>query len=271
MKYLRKFQHSVLAVGLAGTFFFFFQFTKHFPLLRTVNVFGNDPYDAVGSLAILFAGFAAMVSLYWEVTAKKQKALQAAILVVLAVAITLFFDAVALLRYPAVWLGNVGGQTLFLLTTGLTSLTAVIFWKLKRDAALAPHRLKLRRAMGVTGALGVVFFIYPASWTHQVVSEVFTIIFAVVTLFVLVRWWAAAFFPEIPTPFRWKLWWLVLAMVTGAIIGLSLFQLEARSEGIHLTAGIPVVLLLIFVSVPAVAAALTYFLLFQYLGFSESK
>jgi len=52
-----------LGVGLAVLFYLFFQISKQQPDLARVNAFANDPYDAVGSFAVQFALFVAVISL----------------------------------------------------------------------------------------------------------------------------------------------------------------------------------------------------------------
>jgi len=52
----------ILSLGLAFLFFLFFQYTKHNPTLRPINVFGEGPYDAVGSFGIQLAFLASLVT-----------------------------------------------------------------------------------------------------------------------------------------------------------------------------------------------------------------
>ncbi len=48
--------NSIFAICLVVAFLLFFQFTKHNPMLELIIPFGNDPYDAVGSIGIIIAG-----------------------------------------------------------------------------------------------------------------------------------------------------------------------------------------------------------------------
>jgi len=45
--------HSIVILGVAAAFQWFFMFTKHDPDLRAIIPFGDDPYDALGSFATI--------------------------------------------------------------------------------------------------------------------------------------------------------------------------------------------------------------------------
>ena len=56
-------RNSVIALGLAGLFHWGFMRMKHDPVLSALSPFVNDPYDAVGSFAMIVGWLAAIPSL----------------------------------------------------------------------------------------------------------------------------------------------------------------------------------------------------------------
>ncbi len=54
--------NSIFAICLAVAFLLFFQFTKHNPMLAVIIPFGNDPYDAVGSIGVIIGGLLSVLA-----------------------------------------------------------------------------------------------------------------------------------------------------------------------------------------------------------------
>jgi hypothetical protein len=124
-----------LNVVLAVLFYLFFQESKHQPALSQVNVFANDPYDAVGSFAVQFALFVALLSLLRafrpyqsDNVLDKQKVfiVRGVYFTCLSIMITLIADSVAMFRHPAGWIGLSTGYALAALIGGLGLLTILV-------------------------------------------------------------------------------------------------------------------------------------------------
>ena len=94
-------------------------FAKRDPVLRDVITFSDDPYNAVGSFGVIVRMLIALLSFlrafrpYREAPSMAQQVylVRSQEAVVLAVFITLATDAVAMARYPSMWIGDcVAGQ-----------------------------------------------------------------------------------------------------------------------------------------------------------------
>jgi len=122
--------NSIFAVCLAIVFFFFFQFTKHNPVIATIMPFGNDPYDAVGSLGVIIAGLLAVLSVIrsFHMRSDRQKILvtRTQFTVAAAIFVTLTADGVAMGRHVPMWLGQYGTVQLLLLMVSMLILALLM-------------------------------------------------------------------------------------------------------------------------------------------------
>src|SRR5512143_3202897 len=128
--------NSLLVLVLAIAFFIFFDRTKHLPALADILPFGEDPYDAVGSFGIQLAFFAALLAMlrasrpYEGKRGQNQVGLllRTQVVSVLAVAVTLAADLVAMLRYRSTWLD--AASLLISLMAGMILVTALAAWRI---------------------------------------------------------------------------------------------------------------------------------------------
>src|SRR5882757_7375205 len=106
----RALQRDALRMlATALVFCFFFQATKHLSAWARVNPFAEDPYDAIGSFAVQFAVFVALLSIIrvvrvgsFPLNARAQRLIaRGDLLCVAAVTLTLLGDCVALARHTA--------------------------------------------------------------------------------------------------------------------------------------------------------------------------
>ncbi len=113
--------NACLTFVLAVLFYLFWQISKQQPALSHVNVFAEDPYDAVGSFSTQLAVFTASLSVVRAfrpyqpnraLDSQKVHLVRAEHITCLSVAITLVTDSVAMLRYPSVWVGFPAGHLL---------------------------------------------------------------------------------------------------------------------------------------------------------------
>ncbi|HEX9069112.1 MAG TPA: hypothetical protein VF807_10105, partial [Ktedonobacterales bacterium] len=240
---------AILVAILAGIFFLFFDVTKHTPSLAAVNPFAEDPYDAVGSYAVLASGFLAALALVrvsWPVRPARDRAPRAILLartklaIVLMVVVTVAADGVALARHTAAWQGTTAGIVLCALLSGLI-LIALATGMVIRPAGLVTRASRghiVWAALVLAGSL-VVLAVYPEALRDSIPGELFTVVTGAVLLFASVRAALMALVPAQPEEassagrshgwvvgLRW-----VLVLGAGLTLGLAIFLAEARQEG----------------------------------------
>jgi hypothetical protein len=187
--------NAVLITGLAVGFYFFFMTSKHHPTLSAALTFGEDPFDAIGSFGVqaaLFLGLFSLVRAFRPYRAGaptvEQKVLLARteMLGVLAVAVTLAGDAVAMVRYLSQWVGLAAGWTLAALAGGLalvTALVGVLIRRSVRGTALPTIPNAGKRAAVVALASVVILAFYPDSLRVSIPGALFTVVVGAVLLF----------------------------------------------------------------------------------------
>ncbi|MEO6816141.1 MAG: hypothetical protein ABI177_05520 [Edaphobacter sp.] len=132
-------RNAVIVLGLAGLFCWSFLFAKHDPALRNVIPFGDDPYDAVGSLGVIVGVLVALLSSLRAFRRCRETPSVAQLgylirsqqAVVLAVFLTLAVDAVAMARHASMWTGAGTRNRLLVLLGVLTLVTAAVQWLLR--------------------------------------------------------------------------------------------------------------------------------------------
>ncbi len=205
---------ACLTFVLAVIFYLFFQISKHQSALSQVNAFADDPYDSVGSIGVQLAMFTAILSLlraFRPYKTEKDVGNQQVLLIrggyitCLSVAVTLVADTVAMLRYPAVWIGFPAGQVLIALIGGLALLTALVGWLFFRSA----QGIMVPSAQGgwiraiILSCVGILIFaLYPVSWRQIVVGELLTVFVGTVLFFVSVWAWGKVISPTLGTHFE---------------------------------------------------------------------
>jgi len=190
--------HAVVVMILSMAFCAFFQVSKHEPAFRSLNPFGEDPYDSVGSFGVQFVLFLSALSLirafrpYPGDVLKENQAVLARgeMMVVLAVGITLVADLIAMVRHTTMWMGSIAGYVLGWMALGLFVVTVMEGWYLYGAAQTlglkrGPHAWKSTAAVG-TGAV-VVVALYPESLRHYLFGELFTVLVGIAVLFVPIR------------------------------------------------------------------------------------
>ncbi len=205
--YLRQVRLTTLAACLmAAAFLVFFDASKHQPALAAVNVFAEDPYDAVGSFGIQLAGLGALVSLvrsfrpYPAEITRTQTVLilRGDAVALVAVAVTMIADGVAFCRYPRVWTGSTAGWVLAGIVGGFLALTLLAGWR-----TVALGRLldgpsssgSWLETMGVCLAAFLILWLYPETWRQSVPGAIFSAITGMAILFIAASVLARQVFP----------------------------------------------------------------------------
>lgn len=187
----------VLVLALASLFFVFFDQSKHVPALAEVNVFNVDPYDAVGSFGIQMAMFTALVSALrgfrsyaTHETLDQQKILilRSEITTILSMVVTLATDAIALIRFPSIWIRSHAGQVLAAIVGGMILLTALTGWLVSRLTGQPLERGSWRNAWIICILAIILLAIYPLAWDQGIVGSILTALLGM--LIFLVALWA---------------------------------------------------------------------------------
>lgn len=211
--------HACLILVLAVVFWLFWQLCKQQPALARVAPFTEDPYDAVGSFAIQFALFTAVLSVVRAFRPYQPKTLgdsQQALLVrgeyltCLAVAVTLGADVVALIRFPSVWVGVAAGSVLVALIGGMAVLTAFVGWRLHQTARarrMPSEPQGWARAIGISLLGAIVCALYPQNWRGSIpvgglwtAFILFTVVVGMTIFFASVWAWGMVVSPPLEAP-----------------------------------------------------------------------
>ncbi|MES2222409.1 MAG: hypothetical protein V4587_15760 [Acidobacteriota bacterium] len=241
---------ALLTFVVAILFWAFFDISKHNPLFSQANAFAEDPYDAIGSFGIQAAAVLAVLSLvraFWAYAEKTVPREQQALLVrtqmlaILAIAITLAGDSIAMARHTAMWLPSRGGHVLFGLLVGMILVTAgagVFLYRAPADIPLRKTASALKRAGMVSAVAVLILAFYPESLRGTIPGELFTVLVGDILLFIPLALLGMALVPEqgkidFQDPVRFACgmmkkyqWWSIL--LVGMVIGLSLAVAELR-------------------------------------------
>jgi hypothetical protein len=205
--YFRRARFVTLATCLLALFFLiFFDASKHDPALARFNVFGQDPYDAVGSFGIQLAGLAALLTFvrilrpYPDGVARNHLVLivRGNAVALLSIAVTVAADGIAMVRYLPRWTGSAAGWLLAAFGGGLLALTALVGWVLFRLGHTLHLSSGYRSWPGTVVAclvgVGVLAF-YPDAWQQSVLGGTSAALAGMLFLFVLSSVLARFVFP----------------------------------------------------------------------------
>ncbi|MFL6427269.1 MAG: hypothetical protein ACJ71S_03420 [Acidobacteriaceae bacterium] len=240
-------RNAVILLGLAALFGWSFMFAKHDPALRNVIPFGDDPYDAVGSFAVIVGILVALLSFFRAFRpyrgtpdmAQQVYLLRSQEAVVLAVFITVATDAVAMARHPSLWIGAASREKLLVLLGVLVIITVAV-------------QLLIRAAQEKLGSFGtrrwaapasatllalLIFAAYPEHLINRTATHLFTVVAADLVLFALMRVWLNALVPYAPdgermakraarARFRTAGQRWAMALLAGTMIGAFVFLTE---------------------------------------------
>ena len=187
---------TVITCLLTLLFWIFFDISKHDPTLAQVNVFLEDPFDAVGSFGIQLALLSALVS-FVRILRPYPKGISANHLLLilrgnavslLSIAVTLTADVIAMLRYLHEWIGSFEGWRLAICITGLMALTACAGWPvfhMGRALNLPSGYRPWGKTMAVCLVGFAVLVFYPDTWRRSVPGGILTALVGMALLFVL--------------------------------------------------------------------------------------
>jgi hypothetical protein len=241
--------NSFLVSGVAALLWWVFAFAKHARVLDGVVPFGNDPYDAVGSYAVMAAGGLAAIALlraFWPYRdASRPSRRDAMYLIRTQIAIPLVLlvnvasDAVAMARHPGMWVHAASRGLLLALLMGAGCVALAVLWRVSRSQGTRVSTLTALRGRGGLALAGgmVVLGVYPEGWIHVMWVHLATVLMGAVVLCLPVGLLAEALVPAAGTAdglvkrgrLRRLAW--PLALLAGLGFGLMAFVGEATEGG----------------------------------------
>ena len=242
---------SVVIVGVAAAFQWFFMYTKHNPALRSVIPFGDDPYDALGSYATI-VNIPLCLLLLWRSFrpmrgqsssfAQSQNLRRTQAAIPLTILVTIAADAIAMARYPHLWLGTPGQNKLLAVCAAVFIVSATALSMLRSSvSAPAVPRPSERTAFSplIVAALFVVTLaLYPENLINRLSTHLLTVLLGDLLLFVPVAAFLRFLFPDpqsaphtqsISTSSTRYVW--ISATLISLAIGVWLFVAEMTEGG----------------------------------------
>lgn len=201
----RTLRQNAVALAVVGfAFCLFFTATKHLAPYSAINPFAEDPYDSVGSFAVQFLLLMMLVSLSRAFQRRRLDSgaavtqVRGQLMAYLAIAFTMIADLIALLRHPSEWIASRGGYQLLALTACLLlwSIAAAVLLLFTTRALTLPRSTSRMKIIVVPAAI-VLLVVYPERLRHNLPGEIFTVLFGMALLFVVVWALGTAFIPRV--------------------------------------------------------------------------
>jgi hypothetical protein len=204
---------SFIVCILTVLFITFFNISKHNVYFKEVMVFGDDPYDAVGSFGVQLAAFSALLLLirvfrpYPDGISLENFSLifQGFIVSLASIGVTLVVDFISLIRYASNWFYLTEGQLLAGVAALLLILTCLLSWIVIRFGRLNnlifknDHILRTIIIL-LTGAL--ILFFYPIALRQSIPGELLTVIVGITLFFFLTYTISKSYFPSVTLSFE---------------------------------------------------------------------
>jgi hypothetical protein len=268
-------------------FFWSFMFAKHDPALRNVIPFGDDPYDAVGSFAVIVGGMVALLSFlraFWPyreapTMAQRVYLVRSQEAVVLAVFITVATDVIAMARHPSMWMGAASRNKLIALLGVLLIIAAGVQWLIRAAQEKLGGFGTTRWAVPASVTLLAMLILagYPERLINGTATHLFTVVAADLLLFALMRFLLIALVPYPPDdeqtgelaarggfPTAGQRW--AIALLAGILIGAFVFLGEMGEGSSTLPWGRLVLVASVFISLGLAGILIAYAFLGKPLG-----
>lgn len=256
--------HSLVILGVAAAFQWFFMFTKHNPVLRSIIPFGNDPYDALGSFTTI-VNILLCLLLLWrsfrpmrgressQAQSQHLRRTQAAI--PLSILVTIAAYAIAMVRHTNLWFGAPGQDKLLAVLATMLAVSAAAL-SMVRFSVSAPTAPQQRERTAPSPLIVAALFVamlgfYPEHLINRLSTHLLTVLLGDLFLFVPVAAFLRFLFPDPQlapheqsnSPGVGRYAWIG-AMLISLLIGVGLFVAEMTEGG----AGIPPIRKRLFVA-----------------------
>lgn len=194
--------NAFLVCGLSLLFSYTFFLLKHDPAFRHIIPFGDDPYDAIGSLAFIAGNLLAATCLVRVLlpnlvgrsgggiyVARTEAAISLCILM------TVSADVVAMLRHPSQWRGSSGELALLMILSSLLAASIGVLLVI-RPRAQAPSFSRWILLWIVFIVALLCLWLYPEPFIHNTVAHIITCDIADVFLIAPVAFFVLTLFPD---------------------------------------------------------------------------
>jgi hypothetical protein len=241
--------NAFLVCGLSLVFSYAFFLLKHNPAFRNIIPFADDPYDAIGSLAFIAGNLLAAACLIRVLLPRFVGRSGAGIYVArteaavaLCILMTVFTDAIAMLRHLSQWRGSPGENALLMILGALLAASIGVLIVIRpRDQPLSFGRWIMPSIVFVAALL--CLWLYPESLIHNTVAHIITCDIADVLLIAPVAFFVLTLFPDQASQtthvagsshgFGSIPRWTIVALF-GLSIGLTAFLAEIRESAASL-------------------------------------
>jgi len=189
-------KHKLTALAvlvLAVLFNQFFMFAKHDPSVAAIVPFADDPYDAIGSIALIVSALLAVLSLFRVFKrqrpeppsvlskvflARAQAAVPAGVLVALGA------DLIAMVRHQSLWAEMPAARELIASMAGMAAISIAVLFLVRASVRgigfVAAHRESRRTAVVLLVCVAVLAF-----FPEDIIRNVFLHFLSIVAGFVL--------------------------------------------------------------------------------------
>lgn len=186
---------ALAALAFAVLFNQFFMFTKHEPSLAAIIPFADDPYDAIGSMAMIISALLAVLSLFrafrphrtgTPTVLSKVFLARIQIAVPLSVLVALGADGLAMARHLSVWTGKPATGELLALLAGMAAISLALLFLIRvsvRGIGFRVMQNESRRAIAVVLVCGATLALFPENVIQNVSLHFLTIIVGFVLFF----------------------------------------------------------------------------------------
>lgn len=241
---------SVVIVGVAVAFQWFFMFTKHDPSLRPVIPFDDDPYDALGSFTSIvdillcllllwraFRPYAGRAPLPGQIQYLRRTHAAVPLLIL----VTLAADAIAMVRHPRMWIGADSQNKLLALFAGMMVVSGGTLWLVRSTApeiAVARRRNAKISSWVVASISLLILAFYPEHLIQRLSTHLVTVLIGDLLLFAPVSVLLRSLLPDpetseeghAPTRLGSVLVWTG-GVLAALLIGIWLFLAEMTEGG----------------------------------------
>ncbi|ACO32377.1 MULTISPECIES: hypothetical protein [Acidobacterium] len=241
--------NSLIVCGLVALLWWVFEFAKHARALAGVVPFGDDPYDAVGSYAVMAAGGLAVIALLRAFRPYRDEGrpsrrdemylIRTQIAVCFVMLVNLASDGVALLRHPELWLHARSRALLLTLLLGSGCMALTVLWLVRCSQERRVSTLALLQSRGFLALVaGMIFLgVYPEHWIHIMWVHLATVLLGAVIVCLPVGWLVESLVPDVGDQdeaadhgwlrrYAWP-----LALLAGLTFGVMAFVSEATESG----------------------------------------
>jgi hypothetical protein len=245
--------NAIVVLAIAVLFNQFFLFAKHDPALSAIMPFGDDPYDSLGSVAVIVGDLLVMLSLVRAFrprrsgsTTPQDKLFLARTQMAIALAplVALAGDLVAMARHSIAWVGKPATTELLVLMASMAtvSIAGLLLVRSSIQGIDVPAPgIGWKRTMAITTVCIVVLALYPEGVIQNIPLHFLTIVGGFVLFLAPQSALTVAMLPYDTGEFRvgdlvragrfsrWIQWASITAL--GIAIGASILMMEIFAEG----------------------------------------